>query len=190
MYVSSRCMHREMRRRQSKLQKSNLKKRNLERIRLQRSHLGKREGFRNFHHSLLRWRKTFKKGKWFTDEHIHLAQTLLRAQFPNINGLQCPLLSENDAFDAQPHEALQIHFVAGNHWVASSSFGQEVTVYDSKYSGKLHPSLTHQLARIYRSLQTDEDGDLMQRRVPFVQIRPKKTEPALTALRCSVQLIE
>ena len=93
------------------------------------------------------------------NEHIHLAQTLLRAQFPNIIGLQCPLLSENDAFDAQPHEALQIHFVAGNHWVASSSFGQEVTVYDSKYSGKLHPSLTHQLARIYRSLQTDEDGD-------------------------------
>ena len=93
------------------------------------------------------------------NEHIHLAQTLLRAQFPNIIGLQCPLLSENDAFDAQLHEALQIHFVVGNHWVASSSFGQEVTVYDSKYSGKLHPSLTHQLARIYRSLQTDEDGD-------------------------------
>ena len=91
-------------------------------------------------------KEDIQKGKWLTDEHIHLAQTLLRAQFPNINGLQCPLLSENDAFDTQPHEALQIHFVAGNHWVASSSFGQEVTVYDSKYSGKLHPSLTHQLA--------------------------------------------
>ena len=33
------------------------------------------------------------------------------------------LLSENDA---QQHEALQIHSVAGNHWVASSSFGQQV----------------------------------------------------------------
>ena len=73
-------------------------------------------------------------------------------------------------FDTQPHEALQINFVAGNHWVASSSFGQEVTVYDSKYSGKLHPSLIHQLTRIYRSLQTDKDGDLMlQINVPTVQ---------------------
>ena len=72
-------------------------------------------------------------GKWLTDEHTHLAQSLLRAmQFPHINGLQCTLLSENDA---QQHEALQIHSVAGNHWVASSSLGQQVTVFDSKYSG-------------------------------------------------------
>ena len=90
--------------------------------------------------------------------------------FPHINGLQCTLLSENYAFDAQQHEALRIHFVAGNHWVASSSFGQQVTVYDSKYGGKLHPSLTHQIARIYRSLETDEDGDLMlEIKVPTVQ---------------------
>ena len=59
--------------------------------------------------------------------------------FPHINGLQSTLLSENDA---QQHEALQIRFVAGNHWVASSSFGQQVTVFDSKYSGKLHPFRT------------------------------------------------
>ena len=93
-------------------------------------------------------KEDLQKGKWVTDERIHLVQSLLRAQFPHINGLHCTLLSENDAFDAQQHEALQIHFVAGNHWVTSSSFEQEVTVYNSKYSGKLHPSLTHQLAHI------------------------------------------
>ena len=134
-------------------------------------------------------KEDIQKGKWLTDEHIHLAQTLLRAQFPNINGLQCPLLSENDAFDAQPHEALQIHFVAGNHWVASSSFGQEVTVYDSKYSGKLHPSLIHQLARIYRSLQTDEDGDLMlQINVPTVQQQFGSCDCGLFAIAFALHL--
>ena len=30
-----------------------------------------------------------QKGKWLTDEHIHFAQSLLRAQFPHVNGLQC-----------------------------------------------------------------------------------------------------
>ena len=104
-------------------------------------------------------KEDLQKGKWLTDEHIQLAQKLLKAQFPHINGLQCTLLSENDGLHTQQHEALQIHFVAGNHWVAPSSFEQQVTVYNSNYSGKLHPSLTHQLACIYRSLQTMyEDG--------------------------------
>ena len=85
---------------------------------------------------------------------IQLPQKLLKAQFPHINGQQCTLLSENDGFHTEQHEALQIHFVAGNHWIASSSFEQQVTVYDSKYSSKFHPSLTHQLACIYRSLRT------------------------------------
>ena len=67
-------------------------------------------------------KEDIQKGKWLTDSHIHFAQSLLRVQFLHINGLQCTLLSENDAFDAQQHEALQIHFVVGNHWVASSSF--------------------------------------------------------------------
>ena len=72
-------------------------------------------------------REDLTKGKWLTDEHTNLAQSLLKAQFPHINGLQ-----STDWFVAEQHEALQIHFVAGNHWVASSSFGKEVAVYDSK----------------------------------------------------------
>ena len=103
----------------------------------------------------------------------------------------CTLLSENDAFDAQQHEALQIHFVVGNHWVASSSFGQQVTVYDSKYSGKLHPSLTHhaQLAHIYRSLQTHEDGDLMlEINVPTVQQQFGSCDCGLFAIAFTLHL--
>ena len=79
---------------------------NLEKKSLQRSHLGKREGFRNFHHLLL-MKEDIQKG----NSHMHLTQSLLRVLFPHVNDLQCTLLSENDA---QQHEALQIHFVAGN----------------------------------------------------------------------------
>ena len=37
-------------------------------------------------------KEDIQKGKWLTDSHIHLAQSLLRVQFPHINGLQCTLL--------------------------------------------------------------------------------------------------
>ena len=86
-------------------------------------------------------KEEIQKGKWLTDSHM-------RVQFTHINGLQCTLLSENGAFDVQQHEALQIHFVAGNHWVASSSFGQKVIAYDSRYSGKLHPSELYKLTKM------------------------------------------
>ena len=33
-------------------------------------------------------KEDLQKGKWLTDEHIQLAQKLLKAQFPHINGLQ------------------------------------------------------------------------------------------------------
>ena len=44
--------------------------------------------------------KTLKNGGWLSDEHIELAQEILKDQFPNIDGFQSPLLSENDGFVA------------------------------------------------------------------------------------------
>ena len=67
------------------------------------------------------------------------------------------MLSDNDTFDAQQCEALQILFVEatiGLHPALLDCLQQQIAI----YSGKLHPSLTHQLLRIYRSLQTDENG--------------------------------
>ena len=94
-----------------------------------------------------------KSGEWLTDEHIMLSQELLRSQFPQIGGLQSPLLAENDGFspitNTETNDAIQIHHVNQNHWVMSSSIRQQVTVYDSKFSGgDLSSSLTHQLALI------------------------------------------
>ena len=106
-----------------------------------------------------------KSGEWLTDEHIMLSQELLRSQFPQIGGFQSPLLAENDGFspitDSAMNDAIQIHHVNQNHWVTSSSIRQQVTVYDSRFSGgDLSSSLTHQLALIYRPLIVrEEDGE-------------------------------
>ncbi len=39
-----------------------------------------------------------KNENWLGDDHIHLAQELLRKQFPLIDWLQSTLLSQNDGF--------------------------------------------------------------------------------------------
>ena len=41
--------------------------------------------------------KTLKSGGWLTDEHIHLAQEILKDQFPHVDGFQS-LLAQNDGF--------------------------------------------------------------------------------------------
>ena len=55
-------------------------------------------------------------GEWLTDEHVVLSQELLRNQFPHIDGLQSPLLAENDGFSPVANEAIQTHHVNGDHW--------------------------------------------------------------------------
>lgn len=79
-------------------------------------------------------RDDLPKGEWLGGEHIHLAQSLLKTQFPHVNGLKSTLLSENNGFHTEQPDAFQIHFVAGNHWVTSSSFGWKVAVNDSKFN--------------------------------------------------------
>lgn len=104
------------------------------------------------------------------------AEDMLQAEFPQLDGFQSPLLSQNDGFSPVQGEAIQIHHVRGNHWVTFSSIGQTVTILDSKSSGgELSSSLTHQLATIYRALieTQDEDGEeiapLLHVHTPHVQ---------------------
>lgn len=42
--------------------------------------------------------KTLKNGGWLTDEHVQLAQEILKDQFPHVDGFQSPLLVQNDGF--------------------------------------------------------------------------------------------
>ena len=42
--------------------------------------------------------RALKNGDWLSDDHIYLAQELLRKQFPHIDGLQSSLLCQNNGF--------------------------------------------------------------------------------------------
>ena len=100
-----------------------------------------------------------RNGEQLTDVHITAAQKLIQKQFPHLDGLQSPLLSQGDRFLAMVDEGVQIHHI-GNHWVTSTSIGGKITVYDSYYSYKLSTSLCHQLALLYKLLViTEEDGE-------------------------------
>ena len=49
------------------------------------------------------------EGEMLTDEHISFAQHLLLEQFPTLDGLQSPLLSQTNAFSPVTTESIQIH---------------------------------------------------------------------------------
>ena len=74
---------------------------------------------------------TVQNGERLTDVHITAAQKLIQKQFPHLDGLQSPLLSQGDRFLPMV-DGVQIHHI-GNHWVTSSSIGGKITVYDSYY---------------------------------------------------------
>ena len=73
-----------------------------------------------------------RNGEQLTDVHIIAAQKLIQKQFPHLDGLQSPLLSQGDQFLAMVDEGVQIH----------------------------HTPLCHQLALLYKLLViTEEDGE-------------------------------
>ena len=143
----------------------------------------------------LTMKETLVKGEQLTDEHIYLAQRLLKKHFHHIDGLQPSVLSQTNGFTPVQQEAIQIHHVPG-HWVTSSSTGGKLAVYDSKFTGgDLSSSLTYQLASIYRLLaeREDEDGDdidppILTVEIPYVQQQKGIADCGLFAVAFAVHL--
>ena len=80
-------------------------------------------------------------GEKLTDNEINLAQRILKAQFPNINGLCSTLLQSKPctAADQVNENKIQIVFCNNrNHWIIATTFGceaaGEVKVFDSIFS--------------------------------------------------------
>ena len=72
---------------------------------------------------------------WLNDQHIYIAQRLIKKQFPNVSGLQPTVLQTN--MKLLPTDSLQILHTDGNHWIALSTFNCDATVstvYDSSLS--------------------------------------------------------
>ena len=84
-----------------------------------------------------RERHGLEVGDWLEDEHISAALTLLRRQFPDVDGLQPPSLGLVLSFQAFSGErtGLQILHNGGSHWVALSSMEGHVTCYDNLHIG-------------------------------------------------------
>ena len=105
-------------------------------------------------------RKIIETGDWLTDQHMSLAQEILKGQFSHIDGWQSTLLVQIDRFIPIKGEAIQIHLVSDSHWVTSSSLGGKVTVYDCrKYNGHLSSTITHQLCQVYRTMIEESDDN-------------------------------
>ena len=135
------------------------------------------------HHMAAMSEKSLKQileGKPLHDDHISFAQKLLQKQFPMLDGLQSPLLSQNSGFCPVKDESIQIHHTGKFHWVTSSSIGGNVQVYDSMFEGgELSSSLQIQLAQIYMTLIKEEDGNeeegngykYLELKVPALQVQ-------------------
>lgn len=133
-------------------------------------------------------RKSLTSGQWLYDDHMKLAQRLLKEEFPKLDGFQSTLLSQNDGFCPVKGDALQIHHINSNHWVTSSSIGNEVVIYDSKFTGgDLPSSLAHQLALLYRTWAEEDEGEIeLALTVPSVQQQVGANDCGLFAIAFAV----
>ena len=75
---------------------------------------------------------------WLTDEHMLMANNILKKDYPSGDGLQDTLLQQNFSWDIPSSEFVQVLHVNGNHWITISNIGlsdRSVNVYDSLYNG-------------------------------------------------------
>ena len=116
-----------------------------------------------------------------TEEHINLAQLIIKRQFPDIIGLQDTLFSQTDAFKAVITDkiSVRIHFI-NSHWVTSCSINGSILLYDSMYN-KLDSHLINQLARCYKNF-----ADYNCEFPPSVVVNIKSVQQQTGSLDCGL----
>ena len=116
-------------------------------------------------------------GERLTDRIIYVAQSLLKKQFPHINGFQDTLLCQTNSFKCLPHNSIQIHHVDNCHWITSTSIGGRVKVCDSLYN-TLSQSTIDQVTQCYFS-----NGDVpVNIYLPSVQVQKGLKDCGLFAI--------
>ena len=89
---------------------------------------------------------------WLTDEIICAAQMLLLQFFPNMAGLQPPVLQKVLQFHVHSGEFVQIVHVRNNHWCVVSTVGCDygvIHVYDSLYRSLSRETLSLIASMVY-----------------------------------------
>jgi hypothetical protein len=90
-----------------------------------------------------------EKGEMLNDTHIDVANQMLRKQFPEVRGVQLPLLGQSLSFTEPPF--VQVLHVNGDHWVTVIGVNSSlVKVYDSVFN-TVGTSLALQTATILRT---------------------------------------
>ena len=89
---------------------------------------------------------------WLTDKII---QILLLQFFPNMAGLQPPVLQKVFAFQVHSGEFVQIIHVRNNHWCVVSTVGCGTGAYDSYYK-----TLSKETVRLIASLVNSPSSEL------------------------------
>ena len=124
--------------------------------------------------------------KPLNDEHICFGQKLLQ-QFPIFNGLQSPLLSQNNGFCPVTSESVQIHHTGQFHWVTLFNIGGNIQLYDSRFKGgDFSSSLQVELMQIYKTHITkehEEDGyKFLEINVTAVQLQQEVKDCGVFAI--------
>ena len=76
-------------------------------------------------------------GERLNDIHILFAQTLLRQQFPGVQGLSCTLTQNRLRFDIDKERVAQVCHVRNDHWIVISNIlseAKKIDIFDSVYS--------------------------------------------------------
>ena len=88
-------------------------------------------------------KEILESGRWLNDSHISAAQSLLKKQYPHIDGLQNPPLGSRLMFSVMPSEGIQI-INHQKHWTCKPG---HVDVYDSLFSS-LSSSAVRQICNL------------------------------------------
>ena len=78
------------------------------------------------------------KNGWFTDDHMLIVSSILKREYPAVDGLQDIVLQQNCSWKVPMSEFVQFLHVEGNHWITISNIVEKencVNLYDSLYNG-------------------------------------------------------
>ena len=120
---------------------------------------------------------------WITDAVINAAQRILKACFPEVDGLQSTTHGFKLSYNIVTSPFVQILHMNDNHWVtvANINCSNEITVYGSMNLGYLSKEVKQQIAAMFFS----SEKEII---LNFAQLNPQKGHSVWIVLCCLCNL--
>ncbi|KAF3698781.1 Calcium-responsive transcription factor [Channa argus] len=126
--------------------------------------------------------------QWLNDKHINASQSLLREDFPFLEGLHDTV--QLPAARAQVHttaDVIQIHHV-GQNWLVSASIRGQLQIYDSLLPSSCTPlTLRQQIVALYKTFCKGPDG-ILEVQIKCTQKQQRAMDCGLFAIANAVSL--